>query len=136
MKNFQALTDKVAIGLSVTCTIHCLAFPLIIIFLPAFAALPLADEAFHIWMVIAVVPTSGYALTLGCKQHKRYQLLGFGAAGLLCLILAAILGEERLGEAGEKTLTTIGAMILAYGHYRNYRLCQERTSCACSEQDG
>ena len=133
MKNLQILSDKVAIGLSLACAIHCLAFPLMVILLPAFAALPLTDEAFHIWMVVAVIPTSLYALSLGCKQHKRYQLIGFGLAGIACLILALVLGEMLLGEAGEKILTTVGVVLLAYGHSQNYRLCRQPIDCACPE---
>lgn len=136
MNNLQILTDKAAIGLSIACTIHCLAFPLMIVLLPAFAALPLNDEAFHIWMVVAVIPTSAYALTMGCRQHKRYHLLAYGVVGLTCLILAIVLGHDLLGEAGEKGLTTLGAIIIAFGHYQNYRLCQDQTRCACPEDNG
>lgn len=98
MKNLLAATDKVAIGLSLACTIHCLAFPLIIVLLPAFAALPLVDEAFHAWMVYAVVPTSAFALTMGCRRHKRYQLLAYGFVGLALLVLAVAFGESHLGN--------------------------------------
>lgn len=133
MNNFQLLTDKVAIGLSIACTIHCLAFPLIVVLLPAFAALPLNDEAFHIWMIVAVVPASAYALTMGCRQHKCYHLLAYGVVGLSCLIMAIVLDHSFLGEAGEKILTTVGAMIVAYGHYKNYRLCQQPKNCTCPE---
>lgn len=133
MKNLQTFTDKLAIGLSAACLFHCLVFPLMIILVPTLAVLPLADEAFHIWMVLAVVPTSIYALTLGCKQHKRYQLIVFGVLGLFCLLLAITLDEALLGEAGEKIFTVLGALLLAYGHFRNYRLCNLQDDCACPE---
>lgn len=133
MKNIQILTDKTAIGLSLVCALHCLAFPLIIVLLPSLAALQLNNEAFHAWMVLAVVPISAYALTMGCRQHKRYRLLVFGFLGLSCLISAVVLGEIFLGEAWEKVLTSIGAGLIAYGHYCNYRLCQNRDNCACPE---
>ncbi len=133
MKTTQMLTDKLAIGLSLTCAIHCLALPLLLILLPSMAALQLDNEAFHLWMVIAVLPTSIYALTLGCKQHKRYQLLILGSIGLLLLIMALALGEERIGEAGEKILTVLGASFVAIGHWFNYRLCrvQKDKDCPC-----
>lgn len=133
MRNLQLLTDKVAIGLSAACAMHCLIFPLLVIWLPAFAVLPLADEAFHVWMVVVVIPTSIYALTLGCKQHKRYQLLSLGLLGLACLIVAIVFGELLLGAAGEKILTVIGALTLAIGHFKNYRLCRQQIECACPE---
>ncbi len=131
MTNLQTISDKTAIGLSLLCTLHCLALPLAIVLLPSIAALPLADEVFHLWMVFAVIPISIYALTLGCKKHKHYRLLGLGAVGLGLLIVAAFVGHDLLGEFGEKTLTVIGASIIALGHFWNYRLCQEHESGTC-----
>lgn len=138
MKTPQYLIDKTAIGLSLLCAIHCLLIPLLLVITPSLASLNIHNEAFHVWMVIIVIPTSLYALTMGCKKHQRYTLLGIGAIGLSCLLLSVALGEHILGEAGEKTLTLIGAGILAYGHYRNYRLCQQQDQqdCSCSEHEG
>ena len=133
MKNIQTFTDKSAIGLSLLCTIHCLAFPLLIVLLPSLAALQLNDEAFHTWMIIVVVPVSAYALTMGCRQHKRYHLLILSLLGVTCLILAIVFSEMFLNEVWEKRLTSIGAGIIAYGHYRNYRLCQHKGDCVCPE---
>ena len=135
MKNIQMYTDKAAIGLSLLCTLHCLAFPVLLVLLPSLAALQLNDEAFHLWMVFAVVPTSTFALTMGCRKHKRYHLLVLGLIGVTFLISAVVLHEPLLTEAGEKILTCIGAAFIAYGHYRNYRLCQHQSKCACPEED-
>lgn len=133
MKSILALSDKLAISLSLLCTLHCLALPLALVMLPTFAALPLADEDFHLWMVIAVIPISAYALTMGCKKHKHYRLLWIGGIGLTLLILAVVLGHDLLGESWEKILTVAGASIIAFGHFLNYRLCQRHDSCDCSE---
>ncbi len=38
MKTEQAITDKMAIGLSVACAIHCLFLPVVILMLPSIAA--------------------------------------------------------------------------------------------------
>ena len=133
MNTRQAVTDKFAIGLSLGCAIHCLFLPILLALLPSMTALQLDNEAFHFWMLAAVLPTSIYALTLGCKQHKRYRLLILGFIGLGLLVLALALGEERIGETGEKILTVIGAGFVAFGHWFNYRLChaQEYKDCAC-----
>lgn len=132
MKTAQALTDKLAIGLSLMCAVHCLAIPVLLLLLPSMAALPLENEAFHFWLVAAVLPSSIYALTLGCKQHKRYRLLFLGAIGLSLLVMALVLGENRIGEVGEKSLTVLGAGFIAVGHWFNYRLCQAHDHQACS----
>ncbi len=133
MKNIQTFGDKTAIGLSLLCTLHCLVFPLILVLSPSLAALGLNDEALHLWMVLAVIPISTYALTLGCKQHRKHGLLAIGLTGLALLIGAVLLGESFLGETWEKILTVIGSGIIAYGHFRNYRLCQHRDNCECSK---
>lgn len=137
MKTAQMLTDKLAISLSLLCTIHCLALPIFLALLPSMAALSLDNESFHFWMVVVVLPTSLYALTVGCKQHKRYRLLILGSIGLALLIMALALGEERIGEAGEKILTLLGAALIAVGHGFNYRLCrkQQYQDCACTHSD-
>lgn len=133
MKTAQAVTDKFAIGLSMMCAIHCLALPFLLALLPSLAALQLDNEAFHLWMVVAVLPTSIYALTLGCKQHKRYRLLILSAIGLAMLFMGLLLGEAIIGEAGEKILSVTGAGFVAVGHWFNYRLCriQKHKDCAC-----
>lgn len=133
MKTTQAITDKLAIGLSLACITHCLALPVLLVLLPSIAALQLDDESFHLWMLVAVIPSSVYALTLGCKQHKRYQLLFLGFIGIVLMILALLLGETLIGELGEKILTTIGGVLVATGHWFNYRLCntQQDNDCGC-----
>ncbi|HBD11683.1 MAG TPA: MerC domain-containing protein [Porticoccaceae bacterium] len=131
MSDLQGLSDKSAIGLSILCTLHCLAMPLAVVLLPSIAALPLADEAFHYWMLIGVLPVSTYALTMGCKKHQHYRLLLLGGAGLSILVFAAFAGHDILGETWEKALTVIGAMILAIGHTWNHRLCQHQHRCDC-----
>ena len=133
MNNLQSLSDKSAIGLSLLCTIHCLAMPLAVVLLPSIAGLPLADETFHYWILVAVLPISAYALTMGCKKHQRYRLLLIGGAGLSILAFAAYAGHDLLGETGEKILTVAGTIILALGHLWNYRLCQHQNPCGCTE---
>ncbi|MDP5208505.1 MerC domain-containing protein [Microbulbifer sp. 2205BS26-8] len=129
----QGVTDRTAIGISLMCAIHCLALPLVFALLPAVAALNLGSEAFHTWLVAAVLPTSIFALTLGCRQHKRYELLALGSIGLTLLVTAVVLGEETIGEMGEKVLTVIGTGLVAIGHIWNVRLCQTKTACPCPD---
>ena len=133
MISTQAFTDKMAMSLSLLCALHCLVSPLIIVMLPSLAALQFDGEAFHLWMVLAVIPTSIYALTMGCKRHKHYRLLCLGLLGLLFLLSALLAGEELIGDFWEKALTVIGAATIALGHYWNYRLCQSREFCACPD---
>jgi len=129
MNQLQALTDKTAISLSLLCAIHCLLFPIAVVSIPSLAALPLEGETFHLWLLAGVIPISLYALSMGCKQHQRYHVLPIGLAGLFCLIAALILGERFNSELIEKSLTILGAIIIAISHLKNFRLCQQATTC-------
>lgn len=132
MKNLQAFSDWAAIALSLLCAIHCLVLPLALIALPSFAALKLNDEAFHLWMLVAVIPTSTYALSLGCKTHKGLKPVALGLIGLFCLILALFAGHDLLGETGEKALTVTGAVFMVFAHSLNFQLCQKSKICTCT----
>lgn len=129
MKVLQTYTDKAAIGLSFLCLAHCLALPLLLVLLPSLTVLNLENELFHVGLVAIVIPTSLYALTLGCRKHQHYRLLAIGFVGLVCL-LAAVIGEDALGEFAEKGLTVTGSVLIAYGHFRNYQLCQRSGDCS------
>jgi hypothetical protein len=130
MKKLQAIADKTAISLSFICTLHCLALPFAVALMPTFAAINLEDEAFHLWMLVAVIPTSLLALSIGCKKHRDYRVLLLGITGLSLLILAAFLGHDLLGESGETALSVLGASIIVAGHLLNHRLCQH-SRCDC-----
>ena len=130
MKNSQALTDKFAIGLSMLCAIHCLILPLLLVSLPILGALQLQNEAFHFWMLAAVIPTSIVALSMGCKKHQRYHLMLWGVSGLTLMIMAVLLSHQLIGEFGEKTLTLIGAVLVVFAHLGNFRRCQKNKDCS------
>ena len=130
MKNMQVFADKTAITLSFACAIHCLALPFIIVMLPSLATFNLEDEVFHLWMVVAVIPISLYALAMGCKKHKKVAVMMLGIVGLVILIATTWLGHDVLGETGEKVFSVLGAVIIALGHMRNFQLCR-KSDCQC-----
>ncbi len=133
------MTDKAAISLSFVCTLHCLAFPILLAIVPSLTGIPfLEGEAFHKWLVVAVIPTSIYALTMGCRQHKRYSLFAIGLVGLACLIFAVTLVEPLFEGSGkaeffEKLFTVMGSLLIAFGHLFNYRQCQKVDECPCPD---
>jgi hypothetical protein len=126
------LVDKFAITLSSLCVAHCLVFPIFAVLLPSMITLGLASESFHFWMVVAVIPSSIYALALGCKKHNQVSVFIIGALGLSCLLLAVVLGGAMLGEAGEKGLTVLGSLLIAFSHIKNFKLCRKVDDCKCS----
>jgi len=130
MKLTQTTADKLAIGLSLMCTVHCFATPVILALLPSFAVLQINAEQFHLWVLAVVLPTSLLALSLGCKKHKRTRYMACGVVGLACLIIAVLLGQEE----AEKALTLIGSAFIALAHWFNYQQCFKKNNenCPCS----
>jgi len=98
-------------------------------------SLSLEDEAFHLWLLVAVIPISVFALFMGCKKHRRKPVAWVGGTGLAVLIASVLLGHDLLGEFFEKGLTLTGATLIALGHLWNYRLCQSQQACACPSSD-
>ena len=130
MKLTQTTADKFAIGLSLMCTVHCFATPVILALLPSLAVLQINAEQFHLWVLAVVLPTSLLALSLGCKKHKRTRYMACGVVGLAFLIIAVLLGQEE----AEKALTLIGSAFIALAHWFNYQQCFKKNNekCRCS----
>ena len=123
-----AVLDRLSIGFSTLCLLHCLAVPVLVSVVPVFATFALADERFHLALVALVVPTSVIALCLGCRLHESRRILICGFAGVFVLVVAAILGGQHLGEIGETVLTVLGASVVALAHWFNFRACR---ACDC-----
>lgn len=136
MFNKSIYYDKFAIGLSLLCTLHCLALPLVILLLPTVSAVFLNDEGFHFYMVMMVLPISSLALWIGFKQHGSAKIFLLGIMGLIILSMTVFLGHEALGETAEKLLTLLGSSFICYSHYLNYKNCQQQDQCDCHSADG
>ena len=128
----QLRSDKMAMTLSLACVVHCFFAPSFIILSSGFLALSVDNEFVHKVIVFAAVPVSAYALLVGYRNHNTASFIPLGIFGLSILILAVILGESTLGEAGEKGLTLCGSIMVAYAHFRNYQTCK-KADCSCHE---
>lgn len=104
--------DMVGACLSLMCLAHCIILP----FLPfLLAALPwLENEYIHLSLLAMVVPISSFAFFRGLKRHGSKTPLLWGAAGILMVLAGPV-----SGEALEKPLTVIGAIVLCVGHWQN-----------------
>ena len=131
MRTTQEYSDKTAISLSVLCLVHCLLVPSFLVFLSGYISLSYNNELIHYAILFLAIPVSIYALITGVKNHNSYTYLYVGLLGILTLILAVTLGVQMWGEAGEKILTTVGALLVAISHFKNYRLCREVECDSC-----
>jgi 4-amino-4-deoxy-L-arabinose transferase-like glycosyltransferase len=122
--------DGVAISLSFLCIVHCLFTPSFIILAPSFLAFSLDNEFIHYLIILLAIPISLYALTSGYRAHDRISFLFIGIFGLSILFLAILMGENIFGEYGEKGLTLLGSIIVAFSHFKNLKICKE-LDCDC-----
>ena len=123
--DFLGWADRMAISASSLCAIHCLALPVILSVFPAVGGVFFGEEAFHVWLIWAVVPLSVLSLLLGCTRHKSTMVIYCGLAGVSILIVSALLGHEILGEIIERVSTVAGSVIIAFAHIKNFSLCRQ-----------
>ena len=128
----QYVSDKFAMGLSLACVIHCFFVPSFLILTSGMLSVSLDNEFVHKLLVLVAVPISSFALIKGYKYHKTFSFISSGILGLVALILAVLLGESNLGEFGEKGLTLLGSILVAYSHFKNYKMCI-KLDCSCHD---
>ncbi|PAV25526.1 MerC mercury resistance protein [Tamilnaduibacter salinus] len=117
--------DRLAIGMSTLCALHCLLLPFALVLIPTLGASFLGDAAFHRALLWLVIPSSLLAVGLGCSRHRDRQVWGYALAGLTVMTVAAFWGHGLFGEWGEKLVTLSGAGLLCVSHLRNHRLCRQ-----------
>ena len=111
--------DRLAIGASAACLVHCLLLPLALAALPAAARALELPEAFHLYAFVAAAPISAFAMIMGYRHHGVLLPAALGLLGLALLGIGALAGLHGLLEAG---FTLAGSTILALAHLRNWRL--------------
>jgi len=111
--------DKLAIGLSLLCLVHCLALPVALLVAPALGAVVLGTESPVHWVLLGMaLPLSGYALWHGYRHHGYRIPLLLGTVGLAIMLLAVThVTAARL----ETPLTVIGVLALLTAHLLNLR---------------
>lgn len=111
--------DKLAIGLSILCLVHCLALPIAVLVAPALEAAVLGTESPVHWVLLALaLPVSCYALWHGFRHHGHRNALVLGIAGLAVMVFAV---SHVTSRALEVPLTVVGVLLLLVAHLLNLR---------------
>ena len=127
MKVTQEFSDKTAISLSMICLAHCLLLPSFLVIFSGYITLSYDNEFIHYLLLFIAIPVSIYALITGAKNHSNFTFLVMGIVGIISLIFAVTMGVE----SGEIVFTSIGASLVAFSHYKNYKLCREVDCNSC-----
>ena len=129
----QYTTDKFAMALSLACAAHCFFTPSFLILTSGFLSFSINNEFIHTLILLVAAPVSICALVVGYRNHKTFSFIPVGVLGLLMLLSAVLLGESMLGEFGEKAWTLLGSILVAYSHFKNYKICKT-LDCSCHQE--
>ncbi len=116
--NHRPFLDRVAVGTSLLCLLHCIGLPILIALLPALASVLPVGEGVHVVLLLTALPVSGVALVGGYRAHGRIVPVALGTVGL-----AALAGGVALAStpAIETACTVAGSLALAMAHVGNWR---------------
>lgn len=114
---WSASLDRVAIGLSGLCLVHCIATS-VLLALMSVAGSVLLDPIFHEVGLTLAIGLGAVALGRGVLEHGYMAPAVVGAFGLGMMAGALTLPH---GDGGEALWTVLGVGMLAFGHDLNYR---------------
>lgn len=121
--------DLLGIGLSLTCLLHCLALPLLLLAAPALSGWVRLPEGVHAAILLLALPAAAMAMSDGWRHHQRLRPIGLAVTGLILLTLGLSAHEGWIAfdrpEAADRLATSIGALTLAAAHIVNWRLTHE-----------
>jgi hypothetical protein len=110
--------DRLAIGLSGLCVVHCLASAVLLAMLSTVGGL-LLDPVFHEVGLTLAIGLGAVALGRGVLDHGYLMPASMGAFGLG--VMAGAMSLPHDGSGGETLWTVIGVGLLAFGHDLNRR---------------
>lgn len=114
--------DRLGIGISALCLVQCLAVPLALVFAPLASASFFSHEAFHLVVLLVIVPVGALAYTLGFLRHRNARLWLPAGLGFGLLVLAAVLEQGHwLHPVWIALLTSAGGAALIVAHVINIR---------------
>ena len=119
------LADLLGITLSLTCLVHCLALPLLILLAPALGTWIAMPEWVHAAILMLAQPAAMMAMNGGWRQHGRVAPAALAATGIGLLVAGLAAHEEWMPladpETADRLLTSLGAVALVTAHLLNWR---------------
>ncbi|HVZ80414.1 MAG TPA: MerC domain-containing protein [bacterium] len=117
--------DQVGALLSLTCAVHCVALPFLILALPWIGMAFLVDRRVELLFIGCSMLLATVSFCSGFHLHrkKRLLMLLYFCTGMIVVGKVWIMGPQGLW------LAVPGALGLAAGHLLNRRLCLECRTC-------
>jgi hypothetical protein len=117
--------DKVGMGISFLCAIHCMVFPFVLAFIPSFGATVFFGNGFNILAVLISILIAGVSFLKGFEKHRRfYPTLIFSSAVILICV-----GIFVVPHTYDLPFMIIGGTFIFLAHLLNLKLCDHCQGC-------
>jgi hypothetical protein len=124
LKNLDYVSwDRLGMGLSFLCAIHCLLTPIVILSLPILARYYLVHPLVHYGLALVLLPVGLLAFYAGLRHHRNYWVLILGIPGLFVVAVVPYLVHELSLNLNEPVLMVVGSLLLISAHWINRRSC-------------
>lgn len=120
---FSNIWDKVGIGLSLLCLLHCLMLPLVILSLPMMARFYLGNALVHLGLALIILPVGLMSFIKGYLHHRSLRPLTIGAGALMIIALAPFAVHVLGWNLPEASMMIFGSITLIVAHLMNRRSC-------------
>lgn len=117
--------DKLGMGLSLLCAIHCLVTPFLMMSLPIMGRYYIAHPWFHVLLALVIIPIGSLAFIKGYRHHRNIRVFLLGIPGLFIITLIPYLNHSLRFSLNEPVWMLVGSMLVIIAHWIN------RRSCAC-----
>ncbi|EMD84102.1 MerC domain-containing protein [Pacificimonas flava] len=112
----NAFLDRVAIGLSGLCLVHCLFGALLVAFMSASGSIFLGHNVHQVGLLVAI-PLAIAGLVGGAIGHRRWEAVAIGGFGLGAMAGALVSAHGPR----EVLLTVLGVILVGIAHAMNLR---------------
>ncbi|MCU7846126.1 MAG: MerC domain-containing protein [Candidatus Thiodiazotropha sp. (ex Monitilora ramsayi)] len=118
--------DVAGISTSTLCVLHCLATPLLVVFLPV---LEVVEKQTHAAFALAILALGLLAFWPGYQRHGRWQIIITAIVGFGLISLGVTAPEGMLSESAEVAATVLGGGTLVIAHLYNAFFCRNCRHC-------
>lgn len=119
-----SIWDRLGIGLSGLCAVHCLLTSIALAILPLWSMAFTLDAWVHPVFAALLIPTTLLALRRAVRHRHPWSVAVSLGAGLMLVLIALAAGHGAgAGAWAEAAITLLGSSLLIFGHWRNWRGC-------------
>jgi hypothetical protein len=118
--------DLAGISASTLCVVHCLATPLLVVFVPVLEAV---EKQTHAVFALAILAIGLLAFLPGYRRHRHWQLVIMAIVGFILISLGVTAPHGMLSESAEVVATVAGGILLVAAHVTNAYFCRYCRHC-------